>query len=77
MKAKLIALSLCTLALAACDFEQRPDSAADRGGTGTEMTRPGSPGGPGATPSRPMSPPANEGGPATPPAGSGTGQPAN
>ena len=45
---KLVATSACALALAACDFEQRPDSAPDQGGSG--MTQPRSPG------AAPMSP---------------------
>jgi hypothetical protein len=45
---KLVAASACALALAACDFEQRPDSAPDQGGAG--MSQPKSPG------AAPMSP---------------------
>jgi hypothetical protein len=45
---KLAAASACALALSACDFEQRPDSAPDQGGSG--MTQPRSPG------AAPMSP---------------------
>jgi hypothetical protein len=64
MKTKLVAASLCALALAACDFEQRPDSAPDQGGPGATRSAPS-----GSAPMSPATPPAGTGSPATPPAG--------
>ena len=66
MKTKLIAASLCALALSACDFEKRPDSAADQGGAG--VTRPATPG---AAPMTPATPPSSGATGSAPPAGGG------
>ena len=67
MKTKLVAASLCALALAACDFEQRPDSAPDQGGPGATRSAPS-----GSAPMTPAKPPGGTGSPATPPAGGGS-----
>ncbi|NLD55767.1 MAG: hypothetical protein GX652_14025 [Burkholderiaceae bacterium] len=64
---KLFATSACALALSACDFEQRPDSAPDQGGS--SMTQPRSPG------AAPMSPggAGGAGGGTTSPGGTSSG----
>lgn len=67
MKTKLLAVSLCALTLAACDFEKRPDSAADQGGAG--VTRPATPG---AAPMTPATPPNSGANRSAPPAGGGS-----
>ena len=63
MKTKLLAAAICTLALTACDFEKRPDSAPDQGGSG--VTQPGRTG----APMTPATPPGGGASRSAPPAG--------
>jgi hypothetical protein len=66
MKTKLLAAAICSLALSACDFEQRPDSASDQGGAG--VTQPGRTG----APMSPATPPGSGASRTAPPAGGGS-----
>ena len=65
MKTKLLAAAVCALALSACDFEKRPDSAPDQGG-GAGVTQPGRSG------AAPMTPPGGGANRSAPPAGGGS-----